>query len=80
MEIYSQPFRKVLHDIKQLRGAYVLFAEDILGPIEVGKPADFVVIPVDYMTIPAEGIRIIEPEMTVIGGEIVYRIPVQERK
>jgi predicted amidohydrolase YtcJ len=53
-------------------GAYVMFAEDILGSIEVGKLADFVVIPVDYMTIPAEDIWKIEPEMTVIGGEIVY--------
>jgi len=27
---------------------------------------------VDYMTIPAEDIWKIEPEMTVIGGEIFY--------
>ena len=55
-----------------LGGAFVMHAEDILGSIEVGKLADFVVIPVDYMTIPAEDIWKIEPEMTVIGGEIVY--------
>jgi len=61
-------------------GAYVMFAEDILGSIEVGKLADFVVIPVDYMTIPAEDIWKIEPEMTVIGGEIVYTKPVQAKK
>ena len=58
-------------------GAYTMFAEDILGSIEVGKLADFVVIPVDYMTIPAEDIWKIEPEMTVIGGEVVYTKPVQ---
>ncbi len=56
-------------------GAYVMFAEDILGSIEVGKLADFVVIPVDYMTIPAEDIWKIEPDMTVIGGEVVYTRP-----
>jgi len=61
-------------------GAYVMFAEDILGSIEVGKLADFVVIPVDYMTIPAEDIWKIEPEMTVIAGEIVYTKPVQAKK
>ncbi|MGD2271737.1 MAG: amidohydrolase [Desulfobacterales bacterium] len=61
-------------------GAYVMFAEDILGSIEVGKLADFVVIPVDYMTIPAEDIWKIEPEMTVIGGEVVYTKPVQTEK
>jgi predicted amidohydrolase YtcJ len=61
-------------------GAYVMFAEDILGSIEVGKLADFVVIPVDYMTIPAEDIWKIEPEMTVIGGEVAYTKPVQAQK
>ncbi len=61
-------------------GAYAMFAEDILGSIEVGKLADFVVIPVDYMTVAAEDIWKIEPEMTVIGGEIVYTKPVQAKK
>ena len=54
-------------------GAYAMKAEDILGSIEVGKLADFVVIPVDYMTVPAEDLWKIEPELTVIGGEVVYR-------
>lgn len=61
-------------------GAYVMFAEDILGSIEVGKLADFVVIPVDYMTFPAEDIWKIQPEMTVIGGEVVYTKPVSAQK
>jgi predicted amidohydrolase YtcJ len=61
-------------------GAYVMFAEDILGSIEVGKLADFVVIPVNYMTVPAEDIWKIEPEMTVIGGEVVYTRPVKVQK
>jgi predicted amidohydrolase YtcJ len=58
-------------------GAYAMHAEDKLGSVEVGKLADFVVIPVDYMTIPAEDIWKIEPDMTVIGGEVVYTRPVQ---
>ena len=61
-------------------GAYAMFAEDTLGSIEVGKLADFVVIPADYMTIPAEEIWKIEPEMTVIGGEVAYTKPVQTQK
>jgi len=61
-------------------GAYAMFAEDTLGSIEVGKLADFVVIPVDYMTIPAEDIWKIKPDMTVIGGETVYTRPVPARK
>lgn len=58
-------------------GAYAMFAEDDLGSIEFGKLADFVIIPVDYMTVPAEDIWKIEPDMTVIGGEVVYTRPVQ---
>ena len=63
-----------------MSGAYAMFAEDTLGSIEVGKLADFVVIPVDYMTIPADDIWKIKPEMTVIGGEVVYTKPVQAEK
>ncbi|MFC1493433.1 amidohydrolase [candidate division KSB1 bacterium] len=63
-----------------MAGAYTMFAEDILGSIEVGKLADFVVIPVDYMTIPAEDIWKIVPEMTIIGGEIVYTKPVEAKR
>ena len=55
-----------------MAGAYAMHAEDILGSIEIGKLADFVVVPVDYMTVPAEDIWKIEPDMTVIGGEVVY--------
>jgi predicted amidohydrolase YtcJ len=58
-----------------IEGAYAMFAEDILGSIEVGKLADFVVIPVDYMTVPAEDLWKIKPDMTVIGGEVVYTRP-----
>jgi len=58
--------------------AYAMKAEDVLGSIEVGKLADFVVIPVDYMTIPAEEIWKIEPDQTVIGGEVVYTRPVED--
>jgi hypothetical protein len=60
-----------------MAGAYAMHAEDVLGSIEIGKLADFVVIPVDYMSIPAEDIWKITPDMTVIGGEVVYSRPVE---
>lgn len=60
-----------------MAGAYAMKAEDMLGSIEVGKLADFVVIPVDYMTVPAQDIWKIKPDMTVIGGEIVYTKPLE---
>ena len=59
-----------------MAGAYAMKAENILGSIEAGKYADFVVIPVDYMTIPAEDIWKITPDMTVINGEVLYARPV----
>lgn len=59
-----------------MAGAYAMRAEDVLGSIEIGKLADFVVIPVDYMSIPAEDIWKITPDMTVIGGEVVYTRPI----
>jgi predicted amidohydrolase YtcJ len=57
-------------------GAYAMRAEDDLGSIEVGKLADFLVIPVDYMTVPAEDIWKIQPDMTVIGGDVVFARPI----
>ncbi|HSF16074.1 MAG TPA: amidohydrolase [Vicinamibacteria bacterium] len=60
-----------------MAGAYAMHAEDILGSIEVGKLADFVVIPADYMTAPAQDLWKIKPEMTVIGGEVVYTKPLE---
>jgi len=56
-------------------GAYVMFAEDILGSIEVGKLADFVVIDRDIMDeeeVDAEDIWKTEVLMTVVGGEVVF--------
>jgi predicted amidohydrolase YtcJ len=60
-----------------MAGAYAMHAEDMLGSIEVGKLADFVVIPVDYMSVPAQDIWKIKPDMTVIGGDVVYTKPLE---
>ena len=48
------------------------FDEKTRGSIEVGKLADFVVLDADIMTCPADRLRAIEPEMTVIGGRVAY--------
>jgi len=53
--------------------AYLLHKESVLGTLEPGKYADLVVLDRDYLTIPAEDIKLIRPVLTMIGGEIVFR-------
>jgi len=52
--------------------AYLMFKEDDLGTLEVGKLADLVVLDRDYMTVPADEIFDIKPTMTMVGGEVVF--------
>ncbi len=52
--------------------AYLMFKEDDIGSLEVGKLADLVVLDRDYMTIPADDIFDIESVLTMVGGRIVY--------
>ena len=52
--------------------AFAGFQERILGSLEKGKLADFVVLSRDLMTIPAEEIPTTIVEKTVVGGKDVY--------
>jgi predicted amidohydrolase YtcJ len=52
--------------------AYLLFKEDDIGTLEVGKLADLVVLDQDYMTVPADDIFGIESVLTMVGGRVVY--------
>jgi predicted amidohydrolase YtcJ len=53
--------------------AFAAFEEADKGSIEPGKLADFTVLSQDVMKIPAPEILKSRAEMTIIGGEIVYK-------
>lgn len=52
--------------------AYFFARENDLGSISAGKLADMVVIDRDYLTIPADDIRLIKSVMTIVGGRVAY--------
>jgi predicted amidohydrolase YtcJ len=55
-------------------GAYAAHAEPVLGSLEAGKLADFVVLSRDIMRVPPRDIPGTTVTMTVIGGEVVYEV------
>ena len=46
--------------------------EAVKGSLEVGKVADIAVLDRDYFTIPAEEIRNVQVDITVLGGQILF--------
>jgi len=65
--------REVAFAAHTRQNAALLFMEDDLGTLEVGKLADLVVLDQDIMTVSEDDISEIRPVMTMTGGEIVYR-------
>jgi predicted amidohydrolase YtcJ len=53
-------------------GAYYMLREKVMGTLEPGKFADFIILNKDYLTIPEEEIPSIRPLMTVVGGKTVH--------
>jgi predicted amidohydrolase YtcJ len=50
--------------------AWLQFADDTRGSLEPGKLADLVVIDRDYLTVPEDDIRNIQPVMTIVDGKV----------
>jgi predicted amidohydrolase YtcJ len=55
-----------------INSAYQSFDENILGSIEEGKLADFVILGKDILTVPTEEIKNITIDATIVEGKIVY--------
>ena len=52
--------------------AYASFSESILGSLEAGKIADYVVLSQDIMEVPADKILKTKVLATVLDGQAVY--------
>jgi predicted amidohydrolase YtcJ len=55
-----------------INNAYASFEESLKGSLEPGKLADLTILTHDLLECPAEQIREIQSEITVVGGKIVY--------
>lgn len=55
-----------------INNAFTSFEEMVKGSIEPGKLADMAILSDDILTCPADQIRNIESEVTIVGGKIVY--------
>jgi predicted amidohydrolase YtcJ len=56
-----------------IEGAHLTFEEDVRGSLEAGKFADVAVLSDDPLTCPEDTIKDIVAEITMVGGDIVYR-------
>lgn len=56
-----------------INNAYAHFEEEIKGSIEPGKLADMVIISDDILSCPVDNIKDIKAEVTILGGEVVYK-------
>jgi len=56
-----------------INNAYAAFEEDLKGSITVGKLADIAVLDRDIMTVSDAELPATRVDMTIVGGEILYR-------
>ena len=52
--------------------AYLMFQEGNIGAIRPGLLADFIVLDRDYLTVPVNEIKDIQPVATIVGGRVAW--------
>jgi predicted amidohydrolase YtcJ len=57
--------------------AWAAFEEDVKGSLAPGMLADIAVLSKDIMTIPEDEIPTARVAMTIVGGKVVYRAPIE---
>jgi predicted amidohydrolase YtcJ len=75
LQVWQDKDRLSRHEALQLmtRGsAWMSGEEKVKGTLAVGQYADLVILPQDYFTMPAEGIRNLEAALTIVNGKVVY--------
>ncbi|MEN8203763.1 MAG: amidohydrolase [Bacteroidota bacterium] len=60
--------------IYTIHNAFGTFDEAVKGSIEPGKLADMIIINKDFINCPADSIRFITVEKTIVGGEVVHSV------
>lgn len=58
-----------------LDAAYAAHQEDILGTLEPGKKADFILIDEDYFSVEPEMLWQLDAEQTWVGGRLIAPAP-----
>jgi hypothetical protein len=58
-----------------IEAARFITEEKMLGSIEKGKYADLVVLGGDFLAVPDDRISTLEPDLTVVGGHVVFEAP-----
>jgi predicted amidohydrolase YtcJ len=66
--------QEALYAYTRWSSEYVL-REHRVGSIEPKKLADFIILDRDFLTVPEDQIGMIDPVLTVVGGDIVYSQP-----
>jgi predicted amidohydrolase YtcJ len=57
-----------------INNARIMFLEDQIGSLEVGKLADFVVVDRDILTCPEDDIKDTKVERTYVNGKLIYQM------